>query len=97
MSNKMNPGEHEHTLFMSTVLKDLQQSRAKMLNRYKDDSDRGVADGWFIATLISLAITLGKMGGLNNTQIRAIFEMYLDQIDSQTDKPLDPKTLIHKA
>ena len=98
MSDKMIPGSEEHTNFMRSVLVPIKNLRDRVLNKYKGD-DRGVADGWFIAMLVSLAITLGKKGGLNNTQLRAVFEMYLDTIEAHPDAPqvpINPQTIINR-
>jgi hypothetical protein len=93
----MTPGSDEHEKFMGSVIPAIKNIRDRALAKYSEGEEKSVADGWFIATLFSLAITIGKKGGLNDTQLRAVFEMYLSTINEHPHMPVNPATVIHKG
>lgn len=98
MKDRMIPGSEEHEKFMGSVTPAILNARDRAVAKYTDD-EKAVANGWFLATLITLAISIGKKGGLNDTQLRAVFEMYLSTVNAHPDMPqtINPATIINKG
>lgn len=101
MTRDMSPGGEENRRFAVQVATELAQTHNKMLAPYIRADEIGVAAGWFIAILFSVAINLGKRGGLNNTNLRAVFETYLEADDDiskeEATTTFDPATLVNKS
>lgn len=99
MTHDMTPGGKENRRFAMQVATEIAQMHNKALAPYLRADEIGVAAGWFIAVLFSVAINLGKRGGLNHTNLRAVFETYLEadaDDDNKEATTLDPATLINK-
>lgn len=100
MTHDMTPGGEENRRFAMQVATEIAQTHNKALAPYLRADEIGVAAGWFIAILFSVAINLGKRGGLNHTNLRAVFETYLEadaaDDDNKEATTLDPATLINK-
>lgn len=99
MTRDMSPGGEENRRFAMQVATEIAQTHNKVLAPYIRADEIGVAAGWFIAILFSVAINLGKRGGLNHTNLRAVFETYLEADDVSKEEAtttFDPATLINK-